>query len=160
MLNTVLTVIPVISTVFVLVLAWRFFHTAPPWLDEKIESTIGVFLQPDKDGVSMMDHLGQNLGMSIKAGLMGQRSGQVRHGKMIEKRVFEAVKENIPEVKIGLKLAEKFGLGDLVEDPADAYAVMQVLKNRFGIDAASFLKGGAGSNPANSPQNQNYGGKM
>jgi len=145
------------TTIIMLILAGRLYYRSPKWIDQKIEDTLAIFLKPDKEGHSMLDGIGERIGVSIKMGFMGQKSGVVRHNKMIEGRVFDAIKENVPEIKIGLKIAEKVGLGDLMEDPADAMAVMGILKNRFGIDVTSFLKQG---NPANHPGRESKPGTV
>ena len=130
-------------------MAWRFFHNEPPWLEERIEGLLGTFFKPGEDGKNMIDLAGERLGRSIKGGLMGHASGEARHEKMLEKRVFEAVKENSPELKIGLQALEQFGLGDLAT-PENLPALLQIA-NKYGL--FGMLKG----NPSKSSE---YGGKM
>jgi len=138
--NEVIALLSVFSAFFALLLAFRIYRKAPPWIDEKIEGVMGIFLEPDKEGKNLVDRLADRFGTGFRMSLLAQKSGEARHGKAIQKRVFDAIKEKIPEVRLGIKAAEQFGLGDLVEDPEDAMALMGVLK-RFGIDPMAFLKG-------------------
>ena len=151
MLNTVPTIFSLVVTVIVLILAWRFFHNEPPWLEERIENLLGTFLEPDEKGKNMLDLIGERLGASIKGGLMGHASGEARHNKAIEKRVFQAVVDKSPEMKIGLKVLNEFGLGDLAT-PENLPALMQIA-NKYGL--FGMLKG-------NSPgqRREGYGGRM
>ena len=137
-------------TVIVLFMAWNFFHNEPPWLEERIESLVGTFLEPDESGKNMVDLIGVRLGASIKGGLMGHASGEARHEKAIEKRVFQAVIDKSPEMKIGLKALEEFGLGDLAT-PENLPALIQIA-NKYGL--FGMLKG----NPNRS--GEAYGGRM
>ena len=132
-------------------MAWRFFHNEPPWLEARIEGLLGTFFKPDEKGQNMVDLIGERLGRSIKGGLMGHASGEARHEKMLETRVFNAVKENSPELQIGLKALEQFGLGDLAT-PENLPALLQIA-NKYGL--FGLLKG-------NSPgqSSESYGGKM
>jgi len=97
----------------ILTQAWKFFHNEPVWLEERIEGLLSTFFEPDENGKNMVDQIGARLGASIKGSFMGQRSGEVRHEKMLETRVFDAAVENIPELKIGMAALEKLGLGDI-----------------------------------------------
>ena len=133
-----------------LFIAFRLFRKAPPWLDEKIESTFAVFLEPDDQGRNMVDALGERLGRSIKGGLMGHASGEARHEKMLEKRVIGALMDNSPEMKIGMQVLDKFGLGDIAT-PENLPALLN-LANKYGL--FGLLKG----NPDRS--SEAYGGKM
>ena len=151
MLNTVLTVIPIIMTVIVLFMAWNFFHNEPPWLEERIEGLLGTFLEPDENGKNMVDLIGVRLGASIKGGLMGHASGEARHEKAIEKRVFQAVVDKSPEMKIGLKVLEDLGLGDLAT-PENLPALLQIA-SKYGLLDRS--KGNASQRAG-----QAYGGRM
>ena len=112
-------------------MAWRFFHNEPAWLEARIEGLLGTFFEPDKDGQNMVDLIGERLGRSIKGGLMGHRSGEVRHERAIEKRVFQAVVDKSPEMKIGLKVLDEFGLGDLAT-PENLPALLQIA-NKYGL---------------------------
>lgn len=135
----------------VLSMAWRFFHNEPPWLEERLEGLLGTFFEPDENGKNMVDAIGERLGASIKGGLMGHASGEARHEKALEKRVFEAVKEKSPELKIGLEVLDKFGLGDLAT-PENMPALLE-LADKYGL--FGMLKG----NPSKSSEGR-YGGKM
>ena len=156
MFSVATTVFGIITTLCMLYIAFRVYRKAPPWVDDKIENVMAVFLKPDEEGRNLVDQLADRFGKGFRMSLLAQKSGDVRHMKAIEGRVFEAVKENVPEIKVGLKLAEKFGLGDLVESPEDAFAVMQVLQ-KYGINVGDFLKPGTGAH--NSP-GEGYGSKM
>jgi hypothetical protein len=63
--------------------------------------------------------------------LLAQKSGEVRHMKAIEKRVFEAIKEKSPELKLALGALDKLGLGDLAT-PENLPALIQVA-NKYGL---------------------------
>jgi len=112
-------------------MAWRFFHNEPPWLEQRIEGLMGTFFEPDENGQNMVDMIGVRLGASIKGGLMGHKSGEVRHERAIEKRVFQAVVDKSPEMKIGLKVLDEFGLGDLAT-PENLPALLQIA-NKYGL---------------------------
>jgi hypothetical protein len=94
----------------------------------------------------MVDIIGEKLGASIKGGLMGHASGEARHEKMLEKRVFGAVLEKSPELQIGMKALESFGLGDLAT-PENLPALLS-LANKYGL--FNMLKG-------NSPEESRSG---
>jgi hypothetical protein len=94
----------------------------------------------------MVDAIGARLGASIKGGLMGHASGEARHEKMIEKRVFSAVLDKSPEMKIGMKVLDQFGLGDLAT-PENLPALLQIA-NKYGL--FGLLKG-------NSPGESSHG---
>jgi len=79
----------------------------------------------------MVDLIGERLGASIKGGLMGHASGEARHERAIEKRVFQAVVDKSPEMKIGLKVLDEFGLGDLAT-PENLPALLQIA-NKYGL---------------------------
>ena len=140
MLNTLLTLVSLISTGIVLFLAWRFFHNEPPWLATRLESLLGTFLEPGEDGKNMVDLIGERLGASIKGGLMGHASGEARHQKALEGRVFQAVMDKSPELKIGVAALEQFGLGDLAT-PENLPALMQIAQ-KYGL--FGMLKGNPG----------------
>jgi len=112
-------------------MAWKFFHNEPSWIEPRIEGLLGTFLEPNPEGKNMVDLIGERLGASIKGGLMGHRSGEVRHEKAIENRVFQAVVEKSPEMKIGLKVLDEFGLGDLAT-PENLPALLQIA-NKYGL---------------------------
>jgi hypothetical protein len=145
-LNTAIAVISLITTMVVLSMAWRFFHNEPPWLEERIEGLLGTFFEPDENGKNMVDAIGARLGASIKGGLMGHASGEARHEKMLEKRVFSAVVEKSPELQIGIKALEQFGLEDLAT-PENLPALLS-LANKYGL--FGMLKG-------NSPGESSHG---
>ena len=149
MLNTVLACISLVTTLIVLSMAWRFFHNEPPWLEGRIENTLGIFLEPGEDGKTGLDMIGEKLGRSIKGGLMGHASGEARHEKMLETRVIGALMDKSPEMKIGMQVLEKFGLGDIAT-PENIPALLS-LANKYGL--FGMLKG----NPS---QSEGYGGKM
>lgn len=125
----------------VLSMAWRFFHNEPPWLEERIKGLLGTFFEPDENGKNMVDAIGERLGASIKGGLMGHRSGEVRHERMLEKRVVGALMDKSPEMKIGVQVLEQFGLGDLAT-PENIPALLQ-LANKYGL--FGMLKGNSQS---------------
>ena len=81
--------------------------------------------------------------------LLAQKSGEVRHQKAIENRVFQAVMDNSPEMKIGMKVLEQIGLGDLAT-PENLPALLQIVQkyNLFGM-----LQGNPG-------KREGYGGRM
>ena len=155
MFSEATAVFGVITTVLMLYIAFKVYRKAPPWVDEKIEGFVATFLEPDEQGKNVVDQLAERFGKGFRMSLLAQKSGEVRHQKGIEKRVFQAIKENVPEVRLGIKAAESFGLGDLVEEPEDAMALMSVLK-RFGIDPMSLLKG----NSPGGGEREGYGGRM
>jgi len=143
MLSTITTLISLTLTVVVLFMAWRFFHNEPPWLADRLEGLLGTFLEPDEQGKNMVDLIGERLGKSIKGGLMGHASGEARHQKVLESRVFSAVLDKSPELKIGMKALEQFGLGDLAT-PENMPALLQ-LAQKYGL--FGLLKGSGGSSP-------------
>ena len=124
-----------------LTLAFRFYHNAPPWIDAKIENLLGTFLEPDEEGKNLVDHLADRFGRGFRMSLLAQKSGEVRHEKMLEKRVFEAVKSNSPELQLGLKALEQFGLGDLAT-PENLPALL-ALANKYNL--FGMMKGNPGS---------------
>jgi len=132
-------------------IARSFQRQRPVWIDDTIEEYMETFLKPGEAGISLLDgvvdKISDRFGKGFRMSLMAQKSGEVRHGKAIEKRVFDAIKEKVPEVRLGIKAAEQFGLGDLVEDPEDAMALMSVLQ-RFGIDPMAFLRGNSPGEPS------------
>lgn len=92
---------------------------------------MSTFFEPDAEGHNLVDTIGERLGASIKGGLMGHRSAEVRHEKMLEKRVFSAALEKIPELKIGMQALDSFGLGDLAT--AENLPALLQLANKYGL---------------------------
>ena len=151
MLNTILTVLPLISTVVVLYLAFKIYRNAPPWIDDKIEGLLATFFEPNEEGKNLVDVVSERFGKGFRMSMLGQKSGEVRHTKAIEKRVFQAVMDKSPEMKIGMKVLEEFGLGDLAT-PENLPSLIQIA-NKYGL--FGMLKG----NPT-SRAREGYGGKM
>ena len=146
MLNTVIAVTSLITTIGALCLAFRLYRNAPPWIDEKIENTLGIFLEPDKEGRNLVDQLADRFGKGFRMSLLAQKSGEARHEKMLEGRVFKAVMDKSPELKIGMEALKQFGLGDLAT-PENLPALLS-LANKYGL--FGMLKGnpsGGGSSP-------------
>jgi len=114
-----------------LFLAVRIYRKAPPWIDEKIEGVMSTFLEPDEDGKNIVDHLGDRFGRGFRMSLMAQKSGEVRHNKAIEERVFNAVVEKSPEMKLGMKVLDELGLGDLAT-PENLPALLQIAE-KYGV---------------------------
>ena len=151
MINAVITVLSLLSAFGALFLAFKIYRSAPPWIDEKIENLLGTFLEPNEEGKNLVDLLGERFGRSFRMSMLAQKSGEVRHNKAIEKRVFQAVVDKSPEMKIGLKVLDEFGLGDLAT-PENLPALLQIA-NKYGL--FGMLKG-------NSPgqRREGYGGRM
>lgn len=131
MLNNVIAFLSVFSAFFALLLAFRIYRKAPPWIDEKIEGLTSTFLEPDAEGKNIVDYLAERFGKGFRMSLLAQQSGNVRHEKMIEKRVFDAALEKSPELKIGMKVMEEFGLGDLMT-PENMPALLKIA-NKYGL---------------------------
>ena len=135
MFNDLIALLSVFSAVCALLLAFRIYRKAPPWIDEKIEGLMGTFLEPDKEGISLMDRivdkLADRFGKGFRMSLLAQKSGQVRHEKGIEKRVFQAVMDKSPEMKIGMKVLEELGLDDLAT-PENMPALLSIAK-KYGV---------------------------
>jgi len=129
--NEAIALLSVISALTALFLAFRIYHKAPPWIDEKIEGLTSTFLEPDEEGKNIVDHLADRFGRGFRMSLLAQKSGDARHEKMIEGRVFEAALEKSPELKIGMKVMEEFGLGDLMT-PENMPALLK-LANKYGL---------------------------
>ena len=151
MLSTILACVSLMTAFGALTLGFKFYRNAPPWIDEKIENVLGTFLKPDEEGKNLVDHLADRFGKGFRMSLLAQRSGEVRHEKMIEGRVFEALKENSPELKIGLQALEQFGLGDLAT-PENLPALLAIAKKYGLFEMSGIFKG--------NPKSQAYGGKM
>lgn len=88
-------------------------------------------MKPDEEGNSFIDLLAARFGKGFRMSLLAQKSGEVRHQKMIENRVFEAIKDHNPEIKLALTALDKFGLGDLAT-PENMPALIQVA-NKYGL---------------------------
>ena len=140
MLNTLLTVVSLVLTAAVLFLAFKNF------INQKIEDLLSTFFKPDEDGKNMIDMVGVRLGASIKGGLMGHASGEARHQKALEGRVFQAVMDKSPELKIGMAALEQFGLGDLAT-PENLPALMQ-LAQKYGLFGMLKGQNPGGGSPA------------
>lgn len=150
MLNTLIAVTSLILAIGALGLGLKFYRNAPPWIDNKIEGLLSTFLEPDEQGKNVVDYLADRFGKGFRMSLLAQKSGEVRHEKAIEKRVFQAVMDKSPEMKIGLKVLDEFGLGDLAT-PENLPALIQIA-NKYGL--FGMLKG----NPNRS--GEAYGGRM
>ena len=131
MFNELIAFLSLFSAFFALLLAFRIYRKAPPWIDEKIEGIMGTFLEPDKEGKNLVDYLADRFGKGFRMSLLAQKSGEARHEKAIEKRVFQAVVDKSPEMKIGLKVLDEFGLGDLAT-PENLPALLQIA-NKYGL---------------------------
>jgi len=129
--NEAIALLSVISALTALFLAFRIYRKAPPWIDEKIEGLTSTFLEPDEEGKNIVDHLAERFGKGFRMSLLAQKSGDARHEKMIESRVFEAALEKSPELKIGMKVMEEFGLGDLMT-PENMPALLKIA-NKYGL---------------------------
>jgi len=136
---------------YVLKRASAMFKSEPEWLNDFVEdkkiSLMESFVNEDENGNSFMDAVAQRFGQSLRMSLMAQKSGEVRKTKAIEGRVFEAVKENSPELKIGLKALEHFGLGDLAT-PENLPALMQVAQ-KWGLFGSFINRNDANPNRNN-----------
>jgi len=129
--NELIAFLSLFSAFFALLLAFRIYRKAPPWIDEKIEGLTATFLQPDEEGKNIVDYLAERFGKGFRMSLLAQKSGEVRHERAIEKRVFQAVVDKSPEMKIGLKVLDEFGLGDLAT-PENLPALLQIA-NKYGL---------------------------
>jgi len=131
MFNELIALVSVISAISALLLALRIYRKAPPWIDDKIEGLTATFLEPDNEGKTMVDYIADRFGQGFRMSLLAQKSGEVRHEKMIEKRVFTAAVDKIPELKIGMKVLDELGLGDLAT-PENMPALLQIA-NKYGL---------------------------
>jgi len=129
--NEVIALLSVFSAFFALLLAFRIYRKAPPWIDEKIEGLTSTFLEPDEEGKNIVDYLAERFGQGFRMSLLAQKSGEVRHEKGIEKRVFQAVMDKSPEMKIGLKVLDELGLGDLAT-PENMPALLKIAQ-KYGV---------------------------
>jgi len=154
------TIIAVSSLVSALVLglsalriARSFQRHRPAWIDETVEEYMETFLKPNPDGDSLIDGIvdkvSERFGKGFRMSLMAQKSGEVRHANMIEKRVFEAALDKSPELKIGMKVLDELGLGDLAT-PENLPALLQIA-NKYGL--FGLMKG-------NSPGESGHSGVM
>ena len=114
-----------------LFMAARLLLRAPPWIDDKIEGILSTFLEPNEEGKNLIDHLADRFGKGFRMSLLAQKSGEVRHTKAMENRVFKAVMDKSPEMKIGMKILEEFGLGDLAT-PENLPALLQIAQ-KYGL---------------------------
>jgi len=114
----------------------RGFQThRPVWIDDTIEEYMETFLKPGEGGVSLLDgvvdKVSERFGKGFRMSLLAQKSGEVRHEKGIEKRVFQAVMDKSPEMKIGMKVLEELGLDDLAT-PENMPALLSIAK-KYGV---------------------------
>ena len=116
-------------------IARGFQRQRPVWIDDTVEEYMETFLKPNNDGVSVVDgivdKISQRFGQGFRMSLMAQKSGEVRHEAALEKRVFSAALEKSPELKIGMKVLEELGLGDLAT-PENLPALLS-LANKYGL---------------------------
>lgn len=138
-LAVVLAIVNGLIAVYVLINARKMFQSKPEWLsdvfedaDSWLQNKIEALVVPDAEsGMSFIDALGARLGQGFRMSLLAQKSANVRHEKMIETRVFDALKNNSPELKIGLQALDQLGLGDLAT-PENLPALLQVAQ-KYGI---------------------------
>lgn len=119
-----------ITTSVAIYAIWSIRHR-PVWIDELIEEGGDLLFKPDESGKSLIDHLAARFFQSAKMSLLAGRSGEVRHQKMIESRVFDALKDKSPELKLALSALDQFGLGDLAT-PENLPALITVA-NKYGL---------------------------
>lgn len=116
-------------------IARGFQKKRPEWIDETVTEYMETFLKPDEQGNSLIDgiveKLAQRFGQGFRMSLMAQKSGEVRHHKAIEERVFKAVVDKSPEMKIGMKVLDELGLSDLAT-PENLPALLQIA-NKYGV---------------------------
>jgi len=147
----ILSVVNGVIALYLLKRASSLLKSEPEWLNDFVEDKKVSFMESligeDENGNSFFDAAAQKFGQSLRMSLLAQKSGDVRHQNMIEGRVFDAVKENSPELKIGLKALEHFGLGDLAT-PENLPALMQVAQ-KWGLFGSFINKGGANPNRNN-----------
>lgn len=161
MLNEVITVLLAVLNVgvalYVLINARRLFKKEPEWLNEFVEDKkvsviegandfidqkIASFMAVDPEtGVNFVDALAARFGKGFRMSLLAQKSGEARHTQMIENRVFDAMKDQSPELKLGLQALDKFGLGDLAT-PENLPALLQIAQ-KYGL-FGNFLQHNAG----------------
>lgn len=131
MFNQVIAILSLVSAFAALFIAFRIYRKAPPWIDDKIEGVLATFLEPDAEGKNVVDHIADRFGKGFRMSLLAQKSGEARHQKAIENRVFEAVMEKSPEMKIGMKVLDELGLGDLAT-PENLPALLEIA-NKYGL---------------------------
>lgn len=148
---------------YALLTARKIYRQAPLWVDgliedlpEKVDGVIDRQLEramaPDpQSGMNLIDMLAARFGKGFRMSLLAKKSGDARHENMIENRVFEAAKEQIPELQIGIAALEQFGLGDLAT-PENLPALYKIAKKYGLLGGDSTGKGqnnGGGGNPQN-----------
>jgi len=128
---------------YALLTARKIYRQAPLWVEplienlpEKVDSVIDRQLEramaPDpKTGLNLIDMLAARFGKGFRMSLLAQKSGEARHENMIEKRVFSAAKDNIPELQLAMSAMEQFGLGDLAT-PENLPALLKVAQ-KYGL---------------------------
>jgi len=131
MIGTIVAVVSLILAASALFFARRVYYQSPPWIDEKIEGLTATFLEPDEEGKNIVDHLAERFGKGFRMSLIGAKGHETQHEKMIENRVFDAAMEKSPELKIGMKVMEEFGLGDLMT-PENMPALLKIA-NKYGL---------------------------
>lgn len=154
LLTVLLAVLNVGVAAYVLINARRMFTSKPVWVNELfedadnwLEDKIKVMLTPDPEsGMNFVDALAARFGKGFRMSLLAQKSGEARHEKMIEGRVFEAVKANSPEIQLGVTALDKLGLGDLVT--AENMPALLKVAQKYGV-FDNFL-GSRGSETPNS----------
>lgn len=88
--------------------------------------------------------IGKTFYASVNSSLAGQKSGDVRLQQSVDNRVFDAVKENNPELKLLVTVLEKLGLGDLTTPellPLAASSVQRLGLFNNGSSLSSASKG-------------------
>jgi len=144
----VLAVLNGVLALYLLKQAKILLKTEPLWLNDFVEdkkiSLMESLVEENSEGASFLDAVAQKFGQSLRMGLLAQKSGAVRHNKMIENRVFEAVKGQSPELNLILKALDKFGLGDLAT-PENLPALLGMAQ-KYGL-FGNFLKKPSPNNP-------------
>lgn len=154
MLGEILALLSLFSALILgfsaLKIARGFQKTRPQWID----STIEEFLSPNENGQNIVDLLADRFGKGFRMSLLAGKSADTRHQQMVEGRVFDAAKQQIPELSLILKALDSFGLGDLAT-PEELPYLMRAAQKYGLFDMLSGLKGGklpfqfgAGSNSA------------
>lgn len=133
------------SALIAFYLSHRVLHTRPKWIDETMED----FFKPDEEGKNIVDLIGEKFGRSFRMSLLAQKSGDVRHAKMIESRVMSAAVDHVPELKMGLKILKQFGLEDLANSEDLPYLLQ--LAKKYGIF------GNLGLGPQKEKSSSDYG---
>lgn len=152
MINTIIAIVTLLITVVISVQALRiargFQKNAPEWMDGFIEDKASGMLEAvmaphPETGQNFIDVLAHRFGTGFRMSLMAQKSGDVRHVKGVKQKVFDAAIDNVPELKAAKMLAEKVGLGDLV-NAEDAPILLEMAQKYGLLDGA---KGMLGANP-------------